>query len=910
MIVRKPTNGIYVGTVKIGDYAPVSIQSMITTDPVHTEKAIAEINRLAEAGCELVRVAVPTMASAKALKAVRAGIDIPLIADIHFDYKLALEAIENNVDGLRINPGNIGGEDKVLAVIEKAKPKQIPIRIGVNAGSLPKHILDAHGGHPTADGMVETALEHVRILEKLDYRQMKLSIKATEVPLMVEAYRKLSDKIPYPLHLGVTEAGTIKQGTIKSAMGIGALLLDGIGDTLRVSLTGDPIHEIEVGRSILSNLGLRNFGATMISCPTCGRCQVNLFDMAGIVEERLASIKAPIKVAVMGCVVNGPGEAREADFGIAGGNGQGIVFRKGEVIKTVPEAELVDTLYAPTLREVPSDADVVSQQLMLRAGFMRKTANGLYSFLPLGWRSIKKIEAIVREEMDRASAQEIMMPILQPAEIWKESGRWNAYGAEMMRINDRHDNEFCLGPTHEEMITTLVKNEINSYRQLPVNLYQIQSKFRDERRPRYGLMRSREFIMKDAYSFDVDEAGLDESYKSMYDAYTRIFTRCGLTFRPVEADSGAIGGSGTHEFMAIAEAGEADIVYCTKCDYAANIEIGKPGIMKQEEEALQELSVVDTPNASTIEAVAEMLNLPLHKTIKAVVFSIDGKVVLAIVRGDHEVNEVAVQHAVLGSVEPEMATPEELEKVGLTAGFISPVGLKQTEEFAIVVDESVMETYNVCGGANKKDAHYININPKRDFNVEDIIVAPIRLITADDVCPTCGGALEHAKGIEVGQVFKLGTKYSEALQATFLDQNGRPNPMIMGCYGIGVSRTLAAAIEQYHDENGIIWPRSIAPFEAVIVPINAKDEALMSTSQTIYTALQDAGVDVLLDDRKDRAGVKFKDADLIGYPLRITVSKNTLENNEVEIQIRKSGEAITCAIDSVATKVTELLQDL
>ena len=571
---------------------------------------------------------------------------------------------------------------------------------------------------------------------------------------------------------------------------------------------------------------------------------------------------------------------------------------------------LATKLYAPTLREVPSDADVVSQQLMLRAGFMRKTANGLYSFLPLGWRSIKKIEAIVREEMDRASAQEIMMPILQPAEIWKESGRWNAYGAEMMRINDRHDNEFCLGPTHEEMITTLVKNEINSYRQLPVNLYQIQSKFRDERRPRYGLMRSREFIMKDAYSFDVDEAGLEESYKSMYDAYTRIFNRCGLTFRPVEADSGAIGGSGTHEFMAIAEAGEADIVYCTKCDYAANIEIGKPGIIKQDEEALQELSVVDTPNASTIEAVAEMLNLPLHKTIKAVVFSIDGKVVLAIVRGDHEVNEVAVQHAVLGSVEPEMATSEELEKVGLTAGFISPVGLQQTDEFAIVVDESVMETYNVCGGANKKDAHYVNINPKRDFNVADIIVAPIRLITKDDVCPKCGGALEHAKGIEVGQVFKLGTKYSEALQATFLDQNGRPNPMIMGCYGIGVSRTLAAAIEQYHDENGIIWPRSIAPFEAVIVPINAKDEALMSTSHTIYTALKDAGVDVLLYDRKDRAGVKFKDADLIGYPLRITVSKNTLENNEVEIQIRKSGEALPCAIDSVATKVAELLQNL
>ena len=571
---------------------------------------------------------------------------------------------------------------------------------------------------------------------------------------------------------------------------------------------------------------------------------------------------------------------------------------------------LASKLYAPTLREVPSDADVVSQQLMLRAGFMRKVANGLYSFLPLGWRSIKKIEAIIREEMDRSGAQEIMMPILQPAEIWKESGRWNAYGAEMMRINDRHDVEYCLGPTHEEMITTLVKNEINSYRQLPVNLYQIQSKFRDERRPRYGLMRSREFIMKDGYSFDIDDAAADVSYKNMYDAYSRIFTRCGLTFRPVEADSGAIGGSNTHEFMAIAAAGEADIIHCSACDYAANIEIGKPGIMKQAEEALKELEVVDTPHASTIEAVAEMLNLPLEKTIKAVVYAIEDKVILAMVRGDHDVNEVAVQHAVNGSVEPEMATPEQLDKVGLTAGFISPVGLKQTDDFAIVVDESVMETYNVCGGANKADAHYININPKRDFNTEDIIVAPIRLITKDDVCPECHSPLEYSKGIEVGQVFKLGTKYSESLQATYLDQNGRPNAMVMGCYGIGVSRTLAAAIEQYHDENGIIWPRSIAPFEAVIVPINAKDEALMSTSQTIYSALQNAGVDVLLDDRKDRAGVKFKDADLIGYPLRITVSKNTLENNEVEIQIRKSGEAITCAIDSVATKVTELLQDL
>lgn len=571
---------------------------------------------------------------------------------------------------------------------------------------------------------------------------------------------------------------------------------------------------------------------------------------------------------------------------------------------------LASKLYAPTLREIPSDADVVSQQLMLRAGFMRKVANGLYSFLPLGWRSIKKIEAIIREEMDRSGAQEIMMPILQPAEIWKESGRWNAYGAEMMRINDRHDVEYCLGPTHEEMITTLVKNEINSYRQLPVNLYQIQSKFRDERRPRYGLMRSREFIMKDGYSFDIDDTAADVSYKNMYDAYSRIFTRCGLTFRPVEADSGAIGGSNTHEFMAIAEAGEADIIHCSACDYAANIEIGKPGIMKQAEEALKELEVVDTPHASTIEAVAEMLNLPLEKTIKAVVYAIEDKVILAMVRGDHDVNEVAVQHAVNGSVEPEMATPEQLETVGLTAGFISPVGLKQTDDFIIVVDESVMETYNVCGGANKEDSHYININPKRDFNTDDIIVAPIRLITKDDVCPECHSPLEYSKGIEVGQVFKLGTKYSESLQATYLDQNGRPNAMVMGCYGIGVSRTLAAAIEQYHDDNGIIWPRAIAPFEVVIVPINAKDEALMSTSKSIYDILLNNKVDVLLDDRKDRAGVKFKDADLIGYPLRITVSKNTLESNEVEIRIRKTGEAINCPIDEVSNKVQELLSQL
>ncbi|KAF1683012.1 flavodoxin-dependent (E)-4-hydroxy-3-methylbut-2-enyl-diphosphate synthase [Veillonella sp. R32] len=345
MINRKETTRIKVGNVPIGHFAPISVQSMITTNPVETEKAIAEINRLAEAGCDLVRLAVPDMAAAKAIKAVKAKAQIPLIADIHFDYTLALAAIDSGVDGLRINPGNIGGIDNVVAVIEKAKPKHIPIRIGVNAGSLPAHILKEYGGHPCADGMVEAALEHVRILEYLDYKEMKLSIKATDVPLMIEAYQKLSAKVPYPLHLGVTEAGTISQGTVKSSIGIGALLAQGIGDTLRVSLTGDPIHEVEVGKTILSSLGLRNYGATMISCPTCGRCRVNLFSMAETVEARLKSIKAPIRVAVMGCVVNGPGEAREADFGIAGGDGRGIVFRKGEVIKTVDESELVDALF-------------------------------------------------------------------------------------------------------------------------------------------------------------------------------------------------------------------------------------------------------------------------------------------------------------------------------------------------------------------------------------------------------------------------------------------------------------------------------------------------------------------------------------------------------------------------------------
>lgn len=571
---------------------------------------------------------------------------------------------------------------------------------------------------------------------------------------------------------------------------------------------------------------------------------------------------------------------------------------------------LASKLYAPTLRETPADADVVSQQYMLRAGFIRKMAGGIYTYLPLAWRSLRKIEAIVREEMEASGAQEIMMPVVQPAEIWQQSGRWKVYGEEMFRLQDRHGRDYCLAPTHEELITTLVKSEVNSYRQLPLNLFQMQNKYRDERRPRYGLMRRSEFIMKDAYSFDADEDGLDVSYHQMYDAYTRIFTRCGLYFKPVEADSGAIGGSNSHEFMALAEAGEADVIHCKACDYAANIEIGHPTVVEMPEEELKEMTLVDTPEAKTIEAVANMLNLPLDHTIKAVVYNLDGIVTLAIVRGDHEVNEIALQHVLNSPVEPEMASDEDLHRVGLVGGFISPVGLKQTDDFAIVVDESVMAMYNACGGANKKDAHYININPNRDFNTKDMHIAPIRLITTEDRCPKCGGELEIAKGIEVGQVFKLGTKYSEALGATFLTQEGRPKPLVMGCYGIGVSRTLAAAIEQFHDDNGIIWPRAIAPFEAVVVPINAKDEALMATATKVYEDLKAAGVDALLDDRKERAGVKFKDADLIGYPIRITISKMTLETGEAEVKIRKTGDVLQVPLAEAAVEVAAKLNEL
>ena len=564
-------------------------------------------------------------------------------------------------------------------------------------------------------------------------------------------------------------------------------------------------------------------------------------------------------------------------------------------------------LYAPTLRETPAEAEVKSHQLMLRAGMIRKAAGGLYTYLPLAWRTIKKIEQIIREEMDEAGGQEISMPIVQPAEIWQESGRWSVYGDEMFRVRDRHGRQFCLGPTHEEMVTTLVRDEVRSYKQLPLMLYQIQNKYRDEIRPRFGLMRGREFIMKDLYSFDKDEEGMNLSYQKMYDAYTRIYTRMGLDFRPVEADNGAIGGGHSHEFTVLAAAGESNIAYCTACDYAASDEKAELNVIKGAEEEMKPLEKVATPDAHTIELVAEYLNLPLEKCIKAVAFQTDtGELVLAFVRGDHEVNDVKVINLVEGAIELRMADEAVIEAAGGCPGFMSPIGIK--EGTRIIVDQTVMEMYNACAGANEKDMHYINVNPKRDF--KDVTVADIRMVKEGDICPRCGGTIKMTRGIEAGQVFTLGTKYSKALGATFLDENGREQPMVMGCYGIGVGRTMAAAVEQNNDENGIIWPKAIAPFEVVVVPVNAKNEEQLQLAESIYADLKKAGVDALLDDRKDRAGVKFKDADLIGYPLRITVGPKAVAEDVVELKIRRSGETVTAGKADAVQKALELLAGL
>ena len=563
-------------------------------------------------------------------------------------------------------------------------------------------------------------------------------------------------------------------------------------------------------------------------------------------------------------------------------------------------------LYAPTLRQTPAEAEVVSHQLMMRAGMIRKAAGGVYTYLPLAWRVLRKIEQIIREEMDAAGGQEIAMPIMQPSELWKETGRWAVYGEEMFRLKDRHDREFCLGPTHEEMVTSLVRDEVRSYKQLPLMLYQIQNKYRDEIRPRFGLMRGREFIMKDLYSFDKDEEGLNLSYKKMYDAYTKIFTRCGLEFRPVEADNGAIGGGHSHEFTVLADAGESNIAYCSSCDYAASDEKAELTVIKAPEEEQLPLEKVATPDAKTIELVAGYLQVPVAKTIKAVAFQTEkDELILTFVRGDHEVNDVKVINAV-GAIDLHMADESAITAAGGVAGFMSPIGIKKGTK--IVVDSTVMEMYNAVAGANEVDVHYKNVNPKRDFG--EVIVTDIRMIQEGDACPRCGKPVKMTRGIEAGQVFTLGTKYSEALQATFLDENGKEKPLIMGCYGIGVSRTMAAAIEQNNDEYGIIWPRAIAPYEVLVVPVNAKTPEQLALAEEIYTELQQAGADVLLDDRKERAGVKFKDADLIGYPLRVTVGPKALEENQIEVKIRKNGETYNFTREEYKEKVLELLKTL
>ena len=565
-------------------------------------------------------------------------------------------------------------------------------------------------------------------------------------------------------------------------------------------------------------------------------------------------------------------------------------------------------LFLPTVKEVPSDAEIASHQLMIRAGMIRKLTSGIYSYLPLGLKTVRKVEQIVREEMNRAGAQEVFLPMVQPAELWQESGRWVFYGKELLRFRDRHDREYCLGPTHEEVITDLVRNEIKTYRQLPRNLYQIQTKFRDEIRPRFGVMRCREFSMKDAYSFDADHAGADLSYSKMFEAYQRIFTRCGLMFRPVEADTGSIGGSSSHEFMVMAESGEDGIVYCGRCAYAANLEkaeIHKPeaGTADDADQLLRE--EVHTPDVRTIEEVCAFLHVMPVNVVKTLIFSADGKPVAVLVRGNEDVNEIKVRNY-LGCDELELAGDDMiLAATGSPRGFAGAVGIKTR----IVADYSLIGMKNMVMGANREDYHVKNVNFDRDFKVSEF--ADLRVVRGGDACPRCRGALTFARGIEVGHVFKLGTRYSKALKAVYLDKNGKEQVMIMGCYGIGVTRTVAAAIEQYHDDDGIIWPVPMAPFQVIITPVNISEDTLCKAAEELYQELTAQGLEVLLDDRDERAGVKFKDADLIGIPYRVTIGPKKLAEGKVEVKNRRSGEVLsvdlTGTADYLATAVkTEL----
>ncbi|CAM3919396.1 proline--tRNA ligase [Geobacillus stearothermophilus] len=560
--------------------------------------------------------------------------------------------------------------------------------------------------------------------------------------------------------------------------------------------------------------------------------------------------------------------------------------------------------FIPTLREVPADAEVKSHQLLLRAGFIRQSASGVYTFLPLGQRVLQKIEAIIREEMNRIGGMELLMPALQPAELWQQSGRWYSYGPELMRLKDRHERDFALGPTHEEMITAIVRDEVKTYKRLPLVLYQIQTKFRDEKRPRFGLLRGREFMMKDAYSFHTSKESLDETYNDMYNAYSNIFRRCGLNFRAVIADSGAIGGKDTHEFMVLSDIGEDTIAYSDASDYAANIEMA-PVVTTYEKssEPPAELKKVATPGQKTIDEVASYLQVSPERCIKSLLFNVDGRYVLVLVRGDHEANEVKVKN-VLDATVVELATPEETKRVmGAPVGSLGPIGV--SEAVMVIADHAVAAIVNGVCGANEEGYHYIGVNPDRDFAVSQY--ADLRFVQEGDPSPDGKGTIRFARGIEVGHVFKLGTKYSEAMNAVYLDENGQTKTMIMGCYGIGVSRLVAAIAEQFADENGLVWPASVAPFHIHLLTANAKSDEQRALAEEWYEKLGQAGFEVLYDDRPERAGVKFADSDLIGIPVRVTVGKRAGEGI-VEVKVRKTGETFDVPVGELTDTVRRLLQ--
>jgi prolyl-tRNA synthetase len=565
--------------------------------------------------------------------------------------------------------------------------------------------------------------------------------------------------------------------------------------------------------------------------------------------------------------------------------------------------------FIPTLKDDPSEAEVVSHKLMIRAGMIRKLAAGIYNYLPLGLRSIGKVEAIVREEMNRAGAIELLMPAVLPSELWEESGRWDYYGKELLRFKDRADRDFCIGPTHEEIITDIVRRDISSYKQLPVNLYQIQTKFRDEIRPRFGVMRAREFIMKDAYSFDATVEGAEKSYWAMYEAYNRIFERCGLEFRAVLADTGNIGGNFSHEFMVLAPTGEDIIMSCDKCDYAANLELAEIGgqdiAQKVTKETPDPVKEVHTPNLKTVEEVAQFLSVTPSNLIKTMIVQVDGKPTAALVRGDHELSLTKLRKS-LGAELVELATPDVIQEVtGGPMGFSGPVGLNIRK----VADISVQNMGTSVTGANKADYHIINVSLGIDYEIKEFF--DIRVASDDDKCPKCdGGTLSSTRGIEVGHVFMLGTKYSEAMNATFVDSDGKEKPFIMGCYGIGIGRTVAAAIEQNHDERGVIFPKSLAPFEVTVLPLKIKDAEIMSAAEEIYSDLIEAGYEAIIDDRDVGPGFKFKDAELIGIPIIVAVGPRTIKEGEAEVKVRKTSDSRNIKLKVVVNEVQELLSSI